>query len=83
MEQIFEAVGQYAFPIVMTVIMAWYVKYTEDKHREERQQLTKDHRDEVAALKEAVAKLDDAIANNTLALQHLTDHMEIKNDKGN
>lgn len=66
MEQIFEAVGQYAFPIVMAVIMAWYVKYTEDKHREERQQLTKDHKEETTTLKEA-------IVNNTLALQKLTD----------
>lgn len=73
MEQIFEAVGQYAFPIVMAVIMAWYVKYTEDKHREERQQMAKDHRDEATSLK-------DAIVNNTLALQHLTDFMKRGNN---
>lgn len=69
MEQIIEAVGQYGFPIVMAIIMARYVKYTEDKHREERQQMTKDHKDETTTLKEA-------IVNNTLALQHLTDYMQ-------
>lgn len=69
MDQIIEAVGQYGFPIVMAGIMAWYVKYTEDKHREERQQMTKDHKDETTTLKEA-------IVNNTLALQHLTDYMQ-------
>ena len=69
MEQIIEAVCQYGFPIVMAIIMAWYVKYTEDKHREERQQMTKDHKDETTTLKEA-------IVNNTLALQHLTDYMQ-------
>ena len=73
MEQIIEAVGQYGFPIVMAIIMAWYVKYTEDKHREERQQMTKDHKDETTTLKEA-------IVNNTLALQHLTDYMQRGDD---
>ena len=73
MEQIIEAVGQSGFPIVMAIIMAWYVKYTEDKHREERQQMTKDHKDETTTLKEA-------IVNNTLALQHLTDYMQRGDD---
>ena len=69
MDQIFTAVGQYAFPIVMCVAMAWYVKYTEDKHREERSTLTDSHKQEMGSIV-------DALHNNTLAIQKLTDFME-------
>ena len=69
MDQIWSAIGQYAFPIVMCVMMAWYVKYTEDKHREDITNLNKEHRAEMADVTEA-------IKNNTLAIQHLTDYME-------
>ena len=69
MDQIWSAVGQYAFPIVMCVMMAWYVKYTEDKHREDIASLNKEHKDEMSDVTEA-------IKNNTLAIQHLTDYME-------
>lgn len=30
-----QAISTVGFPIAMCVIMAYYVKYTEDKHREE------------------------------------------------
>ena len=69
MDQVWAAIGQYAFPIVMCVMMAWYVKYTEDKHREDITGLNKEHRAEMADVTEA-------IKNNTLAIQHLTDYME-------
>lgn len=69
MDQVWAAIGQYAFPIVMCVMMAWYVKYTEDKHREDITALNKEHRAEMADVTEA-------IKNNTLAIQHLTDYME-------
>ena len=71
MDQIWSAVGQYAFPIVMCVMMAWYVKYTEDKHREEITGLNSAHK---AEMKEVT----EAINNNTLAIQHLTDFMEAR-----
>lgn len=69
MDQIFTAVGQYAFPIVMCIAMAWYVKYTEDKHRDERYSLTDSHKQEMGSIV-------DALHNNTLAIQKLTDFME-------
>lgn len=69
MDQIFTAVGQYAFPIVMCIAMAWYVKYTEDKHRDERSSLTDSHKQEMGSIV-------DALHNNTLAIQKLTDFME-------
>ena len=54
------------FPIVMCGGMAWYVKYITDNNRlditREREQHT-----------EEMTKVTEAINNNTLALQHLTD----------
>ena len=68
METIWTAVGQYAFPIVMCVMMAWYVKYVEDKHREEVTNLNNSHKQEMK-------EVTEAIRNNTLALQHLIDYI--------
>lgn len=66
MDQIFEAIGQYAFPIVACVMMGWYVKYTQDNYRKDIQELSKNH-------KEEIDKVTSALNNNTLALQKLTD----------
>lgn len=69
MDQIFAAIGQYAFPIVACVIMGWYVKYTQDNYRKDIQDLSKNH-------KEEIDKVTSALNNNTLALQKLTDVIE-------
>ena len=66
MDQIFAAIGQYAFPIVACVIMGWYVKYTQDNYRKDIQELSKNH-------KEEIDNVTSALNNNTLALQKLTD----------
>lgn len=66
MDQIFAAIGQYAFPIVACVVMGWYVKYTQDNYRTDIQELSKNH-------KEEIDKVTSALNNNTLALQKLTD----------
>ncbi len=71
MDQIFAAIGQYAFPIVACVMMGWYVKYTQDNYRKDIQDLSKNH-------KEEIDKVTFALNNNTLALQKLTDVIESK-----
>ena len=71
MNEIWSAVGQYAFPIVMCVLMAWYVKYREDKHSELVEQITKAHKEEVASM-------TCALNNNTLALTQLSDYLREK-----
>ncbi len=68
MNEIWSAVGQYAFPIVMCLVMAWYVKYREDKHSEELKETRSNHSEELKGMTEA-------INNNTVALQRLTDFM--------
>ena len=72
MDQIWGVIGQYAFPIVMCILMGWYVKYREDKHSEEIKETRESHKAEMD-------KVTDALNNNTLALQHLTDYMQRQN----
>ena len=72
MDQIWSIIGQYAFPIVMCILMGWYVKYREDKHSDEIKETRESHKAEMD-------KVTDALNNNTLALQHLTDYMQRQN----
>lgn len=73
MDQIWSVIGQYAFPIVMCILMGWYVKYREDRHSDEIKETRESHKAEMD-------KVTDALNNNTLALQHLTDYMQRQND---
>ena len=56
------------FPSVMCGAMAWYVKDTSDKHREEVRQLNEQHNEEMQ-------QVTTALNNNTLALQRLCDKL--------
>ena len=61
-------IGTYGFPVIACCVMGWYVKYTPDRHREELNRLNEQHRTEMNDIKEA-------LNNNTLALQKLTDYI--------
>jgi len=54
------------FPIVMCGAMAYYVKYITDKNRDSMNDLNERHTNEIN-------QVSQAINNNTLALQHLSD----------
>ena len=64
--QIISTVG---FPIVACGGMAWYVKYTTDKEREERTKMNEQHKQEMT-------EVTTALNNNTLALQKLCDKLD-------
>lgn len=70
MDDILTLLGQYVFPIVACIAMGWYVKYTQDNYRKDIQELSKNH-------KEEIDKVTSALNNNTLALQKLTDVLNI------
>lgn len=57
------------FPIVMCGAMGWYLKHTNDQHREDMTTERASHQNEVATLAEV-------IHNNTLAIQKLTDYID-------
>ena len=69
MDQIWSAIGQYAFPIVACVVMGWYVKYIQDNYR-------KDISDISARHKEEMDQVTQALNNNTQAIPKLTDYIE-------
>ena len=66
--QVTQMIMNVGFPIVMCSAMAWYVKDTSDKHREEVRQLNEQHNDEMQ-------QVTTALNNNTLALQRLCDKL--------
>lgn len=59
------------FPIVACGALGYYVKYTNDRNREDLLQERSSHKEEIATMTEA-------INNNTLALQKLSDYIERK-----
>ena len=69
MDQIWSAIGQYVFPIVACVAMGWYVKYIQDSYRKDISDISTRH-------KEEMDKVTEALNNNTLAIQRLTDFIE-------
>lgn len=73
-ETIVQIVQSVGFPIAMCLAMGGYVKYTEDKSREERIELQAQHAEEMDSVK-------TALNNNTLALQKLVDEFNKGGDK--
>lgn len=69
--EIMNAIATVGFPIVCCLAMAWYVKYTTDKNREEIHNLNEVHKTEML-------EVTNAINNNTLALQKLCDLINVK-----
>ena len=68
-DQIWSAIGQYAFPIVACVVMGWYVKYIQDNYRQDIADISSRH-------KEEMANVTEALNNNTQAIQKLTVYIE-------
>lgn len=72
---VLQLLGSYAFPIVACIVMAYYVKYTTDKQREDLRELNRLHTEEMKEFKD---KLQETINNNTLAIQSLCDKLDFK-----
>ena len=68
-QEILTAKGQYAFPIIMCLLMGKYIKYREDQHTQAINELNAQHKAEMG-------EITQAINNNTLVIQKLTDLME-------
>ena len=66
---IVNAISNLGFPIVIAAGLFWYIKYTQDKSREERQETEKHHQEEVMGMTES-------LNNNTVAIQKLITMLE-------
>lgn len=63
-----ELIATVGFPIVCFLMCGWYVKYREDKNDDKIYKIVSVHSEESK-------QLADAVNNNTLALQKLTDKL--------
>lgn len=80
MTDLVQIVANYGLPAIMCAVMMYYVKYREDKNDDRMDAQTMRHKDEIEKLaetnKQSLADITQALNNNTLALQKLTDYME-------
>lgn len=67
-QSIVTAIGSLGFPIIACISMGWYVKYQTDRNNEEVRDMRKEHAEEIA-------KVTEALNNNTLAIQKLSDKL--------
>jgi hypothetical protein len=63
-----DLISTVGFPIVCFLMCGWYVKYREDKNDEKFDKLNSQHDEENK-------RMTDAVNNNTIALQKLTDKL--------
>ena len=80
MTDLVQIVANYGLPAVMCAVMMYYVKYREDKNDDRMDAQNVRHKEEIEKLaetnKQSLADITQALNNNTLALQKLTDYME-------
>ena len=80
MTDLVQVVANYGLPAIMCAVMMYYVKYREDKNDDRMDAQNVRHKDEIEKLaetnKQSLADITQALNNNTLALQKLTDYME-------
>ena len=76
MDSILTAIGSYGFPIIMCLILIWYIKSKDDGYSSE----IKEMREELADIKVSTAaehaKVTVALDNNTQVMTKLLERME-------
>lgn len=65
-----QLIGSVGFPIACCIAMGYYVHEETNKQREQISEIEKRHSDEMSSITEA-------LNNNTLALQKLTDRLDM------
>jgi hypothetical protein len=66
MNDVVQIVSTLGFPIAMCIGACFFIKYLFDSFTKQQEELRKEHREEVA-------KMTEALNNNTLVLQKLID----------
>lgn len=69
MNDILAAIPTVGFPIIACIGLGWYVKYQTDNNAKEVKEMRQEHQDEIA-------RVTEALNNNTIALQRLCDKFE-------
>lgn len=68
-DEIVSIIGTVGFPIVMCGAAVWFIKYLFDKNTTQIESVTKEHKQEMA-------DITQALANNTLVMQKLVDALD-------
>ena len=78
--EVITLINSLGLPTVVACASMWYVKYREDKNDDRMDAQNIRHKEEIEKLaetnKQSLADITQALNNNTLALQKLTDYME-------
>lgn len=69
MNDIISIISAVGFPIVAAVGCGYFVKWQYERNQKQNEEMRKEH-------KEEVAKMTEALNNNTLALQRLIDKLD-------
>lgn len=69
MNEIVSIISAVGFPIVAAVGCGYFVKWQYEQNQKQNEEMRKEH-------KEEVAKMTEALNNNTLALQRLIDKLD-------
>lgn len=76
MDNVLTAIGSYGFPIIMCLILIWYIKSKDDGYSSE----IKEMRDELTDIKVSttseLAKVTVALDNNTQVMTKLLERMD-------
>ena len=68
MNEVVEIISKLGFPIAMCVGACFFIKYQFDTSNKQMEDIRKDHKEEIKALK-------DSLDNNTIALTKLLDKL--------
>lgn len=68
-ENILTIIGSYGFPICACIAIAWFFNKVNDNYRNDIKELSASHKEEVKVMTEAINQ-------NTLVIQKLSDNLE-------
>lgn len=76
-----QVVGTLGFPIVMCVVLCYYIKLMTDKFQQQIEKISEQRLEEQKEHKEEILKLSEIINNNTLAIQELSDRLSLRKEE--
>lgn len=76
-----QVVGTLGFPIVMCVVLCYYIKLMTDKFQQQIEKISEQRLEEQKEHKEEIIKVTEIINNNTLAIQELSDRLSLRKEE--
>lgn len=76
MDSILTAIGSYGFPIIMCLILIWYIKSKDDGYSSEIKEMREELADIKVSTAAELAKVTVALDNNTQVMTKLLERME-------